>query len=159
MWKLKPSCVYTTCTRRQQFDAFVFRAKTQKGLKRTFLIGQNKTKNTNFEEILFFKTTYNTETNKKRGFPKKKLRILSCSVQVKSILFNLLCVFYLFFSERWQSALFQMLWLQFIRTMGQIIFCMHDMTCSSMWYWARKSLDSWQQWALTATFHVGLPSF
>ena len=37
--------------------------KTHKRLKERFLIGRNKTKCKNFEEILFFTDTYNTKTN------------------------------------------------------------------------------------------------
>ena len=63
--------------------------KTHKKLKERFLFGRNRAK-------------------RARNRTKQDSHALSCFVQLKSVL-SISCVFLIFFSERWQSALFQIL--------------------------------------------------
>ena len=120
--------------------------KNTKGSKERFLIRQNKTgcefsRKSSFSKLRPIQKQTNNLSLQESKWQKisclfvlpcfvhivlkkrisSNLRILSCFVWLKSVLFNLLCVFGWFFSERRQSTLFQF-FLNFRCSSGGVVF-------------------------------------
>ena len=68
-----------------------------------------------------------------------RMRIMSRFVRLKSILFNLSCVFFIFFfSERWQATLFQIFFPLYIEKYTYTLLLLtnttQELTCNVLFY-------------------------